>query len=149
LFAKAAQSYFAKSALQQNHVRLLLKVNDKAKVRRSIKSLVLGTAKVMGFQELQIKRAKRAEEDAAAAAKAAKGAEVAEDAEATKSQGKQGQKPAKATADTEVIKPKKRVARARSTSGLAISTTAHVDMAAVVESRPAPSPWKAPIARMY
>ncbi|KAK7177908.1 transposase [Paraphaeosphaeria sporulosa] len=149
LFAEAAQSSFAKNALQQNHIRLLLKVNDEAKVRRSTKSLVLGTATVMGFQELQIKRAKRAEDAAAAAAKAAKVAEVARKAEATKAQGKQGRKRTRATADTEVVKPRKRVARARKTTELAISTTAHVDMATVVESEPALSPWKATVARMY
>jgi hypothetical protein len=44
-FSKAAQLSFAKGALQQNHIQLLLKVNDEAKVRRSTKSLVLGTAK--------------------------------------------------------------------------------------------------------
>jgi hypothetical protein len=161
LFAKAAQSSFAKNALQQNHIQLLLKINDEAKARRSTKSLTLGTAKVMGFQELQIKRAKRAEEDAAAAAKAARAAEVARmaeaakaaeatlDAETTKVQGKRGRKRTRATADTEVVKPRKRVARARKTPDLAISTIAHVDMATIVESEPAPSPWKAPVARMY
>ncbi|KAF2871893.1 hypothetical protein BDV95DRAFT_474460, partial [Massariosphaeria phaeospora] len=63
-FSKAAQLSFAKGALQQNHIRLLLKVNDEAKVRRSTKSLVLGTAKVIGYEELQDARAKRAETEA-------------------------------------------------------------------------------------
>ncbi|KAF1352874.1 hypothetical protein EJ07DRAFT_61083, partial [Lizonia empirigonia] len=63
-FAKAAHLSFAKGALQQNHIRLLLKVNDEAKVRRSTKSLILGKAKVMGYEELQTARAKRAETEA-------------------------------------------------------------------------------------
>ena len=143
LFAKAAQLSFAKSALQQNHIQLLLKVNDEATVRRSTKSLILGTAKVMGFDELQDKRAKRAEDNAAAAAKAAKAAET------TKTKGKQGRKRTKATADAEVIEPRKRVARPRKRSSPAVSTTTHVNMATGADSEPASSPWRAPVARMY
>jgi hypothetical protein len=60
-FAKAAQLFFAKDALQQNHIQLLLKVNDEAKVRRSTKPLTLARAKVMGYNELKEAREKRAE----------------------------------------------------------------------------------------
>ena len=81
-FSKAAHLSFAKGALQQNHIRLLLKVNNEAKVRRSTKSLVLGTAKVMGYEELRDARAKRAETEAA---------------EATKAKGKRGRKRTKAS----------------------------------------------------
>jgi hypothetical protein len=76
-FSKAAELSFAKGALQQNHIQLLLKVNDKAKVQQSTMSLVLGTAKVIGYKELQDVRAKRAKTDAA---------------KATKAKGKQGRK---------------------------------------------------------
>jgi hypothetical protein len=37
--------------------------------------------------------------------------------------------------DTEVVKLRKRVARARKTPDLAISTIAHVDIATIVESK--------------
>lgn len=97
----------------------------------------------MGFDELQDKRAKRAEDNAAAAAKAAKAAETA------KARGKQGRKRTKATADAEVIEPRKRVARPRKTSSPAVSTTTHVNMATDADSEPASSPWRAPVARMY
>ena len=97
-FSKAAQLSFAKGALQQNHIRLLLKVNDEAKVRRSTKSLVLGTAKVMGYEELRDARAKRAETEAA---------------EATKAKGKRGRKRTKASSEADATEPKRKVARAR------------------------------------
>jgi hypothetical protein len=67
--AKAAELSLAKGALQQNHIRFLLTVNNEAKVRRSTKSLVLGKAKVMGYEELIEAREKRAEKDAAQEAK--------------------------------------------------------------------------------
>ncbi|KAF1938814.1 hypothetical protein EJ02DRAFT_322967, partial [Clathrospora elynae] len=62
--AKAAQLSLAKGALQQNHIRFLLTVNNEAKVRRSTKSLVLGKAKVMGYEELMEAREKRVGKDA-------------------------------------------------------------------------------------
>ena len=72
-FAKAAQLSFAKAVLQQNHIRLLLAINNEAKVRRSTKPVVLGTAKgtarVMSYEELEEARAKRAKQDAAKEAK--------------------------------------------------------------------------------
>jgi len=37
----------------------LITINDEAKVRRSIKSVVLGKAKVMSYEDLVAKRAKR------------------------------------------------------------------------------------------
>ncbi|KAJ4329615.1 hypothetical protein N0V87_010713 [Didymella glomerata] len=146
LFAKAAQLSFTKTALQQNHIQLLLKVNDEAKVRRSTKSLILRTGMVMGFEELQKKRAKRADDDAAAAAKAAKASKTTEITEAN---AKRGRKRKKATADTKVIELRKKVACVRKTSGPAMSTSAHVNIATVTEIEPASLPWKAPVARMY
>jgi REP element-mobilizing transposase RayT len=97
-FSKAAQLSFAKGALQQNHIRLLLKVNDEAKVRRSTKLLVLGTAKVMGYEELRDARAKRAEMEAA---------------EETKAKGKRGRKRTKASSEADATQPKRKIARAR------------------------------------
>ncbi|KAF2468782.1 uncharacterized protein BDR25DRAFT_176650, partial [Lindgomyces ingoldianus] len=63
-FAKAAQASFAKGALQQNQIRLMMKINNEAKVRRSTKSVVLGTAKIMSYEDLVDARVKRAEQDA-------------------------------------------------------------------------------------
>ena len=67
--AKATQLSLAKGSLQENHIRFLLTVNNEAKVRRSTKSLVLGKAKVMGYEELVEAREKRVEKEAAQKAK--------------------------------------------------------------------------------
>jgi hypothetical protein len=118
-FSKAAQLSFAKEALQQNHIQLLLKVNDKAKVRRSTKSLVLGTAKVMGYEELQNARAKHAQTEAA---------------KATKAKGKRGRKRTNASLEAEATEPKRKAARVRE------------ELAPTLI--PVPSP-RVPVARMY
>jgi hypothetical protein len=118
-FSKAAQLSFAKGALQQNHIQLLLKVNDEAKVRRLTKSLVLGTAKVMGYEELQDARAKRAETEAA---------------KATKAQVKRGRKRTNALLEADATEPKRKVARVREELAPTLA--------------PVPSP-RVPVARMY
>jgi len=64
-FANAAQTCFAERALQREQIRFLRKVNNEAKVRLSAKSLVLGKAKVMSYEDLEKARAKRAAKDAA------------------------------------------------------------------------------------
>jgi hypothetical protein len=63
----AAQTAFAKGALQKAQIQFLLKINNKAKVRRSTKSLVLGKAKVMSYEDLVTKRAEREAKDQAKA----------------------------------------------------------------------------------
>jgi len=57
--ANAIQMSLAKGALQQNQIRFLITINDEAKVRRSIKLIILGKAKVMSYEDLVAKRAKR------------------------------------------------------------------------------------------
>jgi REP element-mobilizing transposase RayT len=66
-FAKAAHLSFTKGALQQNHIHLLMSINNEAKTRRSTKSEVLakGSGKVMSYEDLQEARAKRARKDTA------------------------------------------------------------------------------------
>jgi hypothetical protein len=63
--ANAATTSFAERALQKEQIRFLYKVNNEAKVRRSTKSVVLGKAKVMSYEDLEEARAKRAAKDAA------------------------------------------------------------------------------------
>jgi REP element-mobilizing transposase RayT len=67
--AEATQLSLAKGSLQENHIRFLLTVNNEAKVRRSTKSLVLGKAKVMGYEELVEAGEKRVKKEAAQRAK--------------------------------------------------------------------------------
>jgi hypothetical protein len=69
----AAQISFAKSILQQDHIQFLINMNNEAKPRRSTKSVVLGKAKIMSYEDLQEARKKHAAKDAAAAAKAKRG----------------------------------------------------------------------------
>ncbi|GAB1729805.1 hypothetical protein NU195Hw_Modified_186t2 [Hortaea werneckii] len=59
---KAAQTSCARNALQEDHLRFLLKINDESKARRSTRSIVLGTARVMSFEDLEEAKAKRAEQ---------------------------------------------------------------------------------------
>ena len=61
--AKAAQVFMARTTLQENHIRFLLDVNDEAQTRRSTRSLVLGTAKVMSDEDLKAAYAKRREQE--------------------------------------------------------------------------------------
>jgi hypothetical protein len=96
-FANDAQTCFAECALQREQIHFLRKVNNEAKVRRSTKSLVLGKAKVMSYEDLEEARAKRAAKDAAKA----------------KGKGKRGRKrksPAPET-ETDAPEPKAKVAR--------------------------------------
>ncbi|KAL2036423.1 hypothetical protein N7G274_010863, partial [Stereocaulon virgatum] len=63
--ASTAQISFAKQTLLHDQNRFLSKVNNKAKVRRSTRSVVLGKAKVMCYEDLEQARAKRAAKEKA------------------------------------------------------------------------------------
>ena len=56
----ATQLSFAERDLLQEHNRFLAQMNNEAKVRRSTKSEILGTARVMGYEDLEKARAERA-----------------------------------------------------------------------------------------
>ncbi|KAJ8108304.1 hypothetical protein OPT61_g8265 [Boeremia exigua] len=70
MMAKAMRVAFAERSLLQDHNRFLSKINGEVKARRSTKSLVLGTAMVMTYEQLEKARAKRAADAEAAADKA-------------------------------------------------------------------------------
>lgn len=72
-FANAANISFAERALQKDQIRFLYNVNNEAKVRRSTKSVVLGKAKVMSYEDLVEARVKHAEKDQATANKGKRG----------------------------------------------------------------------------
>ena len=57
--ASATQMFLAKSALQQDQIQFLTAINNEAKLRRSTKSIVLGKAKVMSYEDLVAKRLER------------------------------------------------------------------------------------------
>lgn len=131
---KAAQLSFAQGALQQNQIQFLLKVNNEAKVRRSTKSLVLGTAKIMGYEDLQHARAKRPEIEAA---------------KKTKAKEKRGRKRTNAALEVDAIGRKAKVARIGTAPDLTVSAVAHVSKATIAESESGSGPWRALVARMY
>ena len=58
--ANAAQISFAECALLHDQNNFLTRINNEAKVRRSTKSIVLGKAKVMSYEDIEKARAKRA-----------------------------------------------------------------------------------------
>jgi hypothetical protein len=63
----AAKTSFAEQALLRDRARFLFKTNSEAKVRRATKSIMLGKAKVMSFEDLEQARARRAAKDQAKA----------------------------------------------------------------------------------
>ncbi|SLM37872.1 hypothetical protein LPUS_00860 [Lasallia pustulata] len=71
--ARAARISFAEQALLQDQNRFLFKVNNEAKFRRSTRSIVLGKAKVMSYEDLEEARAKRAAKETATAGKGNRG----------------------------------------------------------------------------
>jgi hypothetical protein len=69
----AANISFAERELQKEHIRFLGKANNEAKVRRSTKSIVLGKAKMMKYEDLVEARVKRSEKERIAATKGKRG----------------------------------------------------------------------------
>ena len=140
----ATQLSFAERALLQEHNRFLARINNEAKVRRSTKSDVLGTAKVMSYEELEkakaeraakgtVKEAKKAKREAKKAEKEAKGKKAEKEAEeATAGKSTRGQKRKSSAANAR--EPQAKVARMRETQA--------------AEDETAPTPWRAPVARM-
>lgn len=63
--ASAAQRSFANETLLQEQNQFLSEINNEAKVRRSTRSVVLGKAKVMSYEDLEEARAKRAAKETA------------------------------------------------------------------------------------
>lgn len=62
--ADATQISFAERALLYDQNQMLVRMNNEAKVRRSTRSVVLGKAKVMSFEDLEVARAARAAKEA-------------------------------------------------------------------------------------
>jgi len=127
----ATQLSFAERALLQDQNAFLNRINNEAKVRRSTKSEIIGTARVMSFEDLERARTARSVKDAEKAAKKARNA---------------ARKFARGTVDT-----------ARAGSGEEINfitrdvpaPEAHTVDAHVGEGQTAAEPYRAPVARMW
>jgi hypothetical protein len=59
----------AKLPASQEHIEFLSNMNNEAKTRRKTKSEILGKARVMTYEDIEIARAKRAEQKTIAEAK--------------------------------------------------------------------------------
>jgi len=138
--ADAAQISFAERALLHEQNQMLVRMNNEAQVRRSTRSVVLGKAKVMSFEDLEVARAARAAK------------------EVIKGKGKRGRKrkgtaleaeevdpePGLACAAKEAIKGRGR--RGRNRKGAAQDADEPEPKAArMIDS---PKPWQAPVAYM-
>ena len=133
----ATQTSFADCSLLKHQVESLTEINNEAKVRRAIKSHVVGTARVMSYEDIEQARAKRAEKEAANEAKRAKKAE----------------KVLRATPTTEEAAPRK-TQRGRKRKRSADAPEPETNMAQttrteVEESVMASEPWQAPVAKMW
>jgi hypothetical protein len=133
-----------------------LKINDEAKPRRSTRALVLSTAKVISYEDLNAALAKRAEQEAKAIARQRKAAEARVKKAKREEKGKVNKK------KKQISKQKRQVAllgacnlstepEARRTSD-ELRTTISEDQAAKlhgVDCPIAPYPGRAPTARMW
>jgi septum formation inhibitor MinC len=143
--ANAAQISFAECALLHDQNQMLTRMNNEAKVRRSTRSIVLGKAKVMSFEDIEVARAARAAK------------------EVIKGKGKRGRK-RKSTAleadkpETEPEEAEPEVARAakeaingsgkRGRKRKSAAQEAEEPELEVARMIDAPVPWRAPVARM-
>jgi len=128
----AAQTSFAKNALLEDRNQFLTKINDESKPRRITKSVTLGKARVMSYEDLEKARAQRAAKEAAKEAR-----KVATEARrvATAGKGKLSRKGKKNPAGAGALEPE--------------ATTLEMSEAPSEESGPVPEPWRAPVARMW
>jgi hypothetical protein len=145
-FTKAGQQLLVKEALKDERIQFLNTINNEAKVRRSTKSLVLGKAKVMSYEDLQEARAKRAEKEAA---KEAKG------------KGKRGRKRKMATPEADASEPETEASEfeenapepnakvMRMSEKPARASVVQMSGTTVGEVEIVPGPLRAPVAQMW
>ena len=135
----------AKQNLLRDQNRFLAKINNEAKVRRSTKSKIVGTARVMSYEDLEKARLERAKKEA--------GKEAADKAKKAK-KAKQALT-ATPTADEAAVGKKKRGRRHKNGVGANARTlegeaeAALVDWPQVDEGGSSSDPWRAPVARMW
>lgn len=126
--------FLVKDALQEDQIQFLNTINNEAKVRRLTKSLVLGKAKVMSYEDLEEARAKRADKEAV---KEAKG------------KGKRGRKRKSAALEADTPEPNAKVVRMSEASAPTRASVVQISGTPVAEDEIVPESWRAPVARMY
>ncbi|TGO07194.1 hypothetical protein BTUL_0312g00020 [Botrytis tulipae] len=145
---KAFQISSARSILQKNRIQFLITINNKAKVRQSIRSLVLGKAKVMSYEDLEDAQAK---------------CTIKESTQAVKGKEKRGRKRKSSTLEVDEenidmakysrkhknaaqdpLEPANKVMRASVTVSIV-----QISGIPIAEDEIVPETWRAPVARMY
>jgi hypothetical protein len=142
----------AECALLDNRNQMLTRMNNEAKVRRSTRSIVLGKAKVMSFEDIEVARAARAVKDAKGKGKRGrkrKSAALEPDEPDEPEADEPEPEPEVARAVEEVVEGRGKRGRKRKTA---------VQEAAEPEPEPEPEPevartieapvWRAPVAWM-
>jgi hypothetical protein len=145
--ANAAHMSFAHRALLDDENQLLTRMNNEAKVRRSTKSVVLGKAKVMSYEDIEEARTKRAAKDAAKGKgkRGRKRKSTTQEADESEAEAE----PEVAHAAKEVIMGKRKRGRKRKSAvQKAVEPEPAQEVARTIEA-PEPAPWRAPVARMY
>ncbi|KAF4627109.1 hypothetical protein G7Y89_g11046 [Cudoniella acicularis] len=144
--------FLVREALKDDQIEFLNTINNEAKVRRSTKSLVLGKAKVISYEDLEEARAKRAEKEAAKEAKG-KGKRgrkrksgTPEADEGTADTARRSQK--RKSAAQEAPEPSNKVARVSKAPAPATASVVQMSGTPVAEDEIVPEPWRAPVARM-
>jgi hypothetical protein len=145
----AAQISFAERALLHDQKQMLTRMNNEAKVRRSTRSLVLGQAKVMSFEDIEVARAARAAKDVIKGkgkrGRKRKGAALeADEPDADEPESEPEPEPEVARAAKEAIKGRGKRGRKRKIAAQEPEEP-EPEVARIID---APVPWRAPVARM-
>jgi hypothetical protein len=151
--ASVAKISFAKQSLLQDYNRLLYRNNSEAKVRRSTRSLVIGTAKVMSYEDLVKARVERTAKGGAAAVKGKgkrglkrkvsardAGSDVEDDVEEADAQ--------EAGPSVPTLKGKKKARKCRVQQPQP-QPQPQAEPEPEPELEPEPESWRAPVALMY
>ncbi|KAF4625685.1 hypothetical protein G7Y89_g12477 [Cudoniella acicularis] len=145
----AAQVSIAETALLRDEKQLLARMNNKAKVRRSAKSLVLGQAKVMSFEDIVVARAERTAKDVKVKGKRGRKRKSAalepDEPEADEPEPESEPEPEVARAVKEVIEGRGKSSRKRKTAAQeADEPEPEPEVARTIET----PVWRAPVAQM-
>jgi hypothetical protein len=147
--ASAAKISFIKQSLLQDHNRLLYRINSEAKVRRSTRSLVIGTAKVIEYEDLVKARAERTAKDKVTADKGKGKRSRKRKVSAREADGDVEDEVGEADAQeagpsVPTLKGKKKARKSR-----VQQPQPQPQPQPQLESEPEPKSWRAPVALMY
>ncbi|KAL7907783.1 hypothetical protein GGI35DRAFT_67343 [Trichoderma velutinum] len=147
---KAFQKSSPKSILQEDRIQFLTTINNEAKVRRSTKSLVLGKATVMSYEDFEEARAKRVVKAQAAKDKGKRGRKSKRSPpkpeEETAETARRGRK--RKSAELEVPEPTNKMARRSNTPKPTNALVMQASRTQIAEEEIEPRLRRAPVAHM-